>query len=241
VPPSGAPLPAASPSAVPPSPPPSSSAPLPVAPVVPAPAGSGENAAQQPIPPPGAALRFAPPRFYPLPAYALPPPQKHWYGWQTLIGLSISHSLAGVGTALLASGSEGFGVALIVVGSTGHAFTGPIVHWAHGHVARGFASLGITLGVPSSIIGIVIATGYAAEPNCRGDFCGLETVAIGFVSGWVASYLAPAVDVAALSYDELPVADNKKPLPKAGWRPVITGVVPLLGQGRTGLALAGQF
>ena len=123
---------------------------------------------------------------------------------------------------------------LIAIGSAGHLFTGPIVHWAHGHVVRGFASLGLTLGVPLSIIGIVIATGYAAEPNCRGGLCGVDTIFIGFISGWVASVLAPAVDIAALSYDEVsPLGPEKDKVPqRAGWRPVITGVVPLLGQGR---------
>jgi hypothetical protein len=170
-----------------------------------------------------------------------PPPQKRWYGWQTLIGLSISHTLAGAGGLVLAAEAPELGVALIITGSVGHGLTGPIVHWAHGHVARGFASLGITLGIPSSITAIVIATGLVTDSGCNGDFCGADAIYIGFLSGWIATVLAPAVDVAVLSYDELPGPGQDRTRPAAGFRPVITGVVPMLGEGRTGLALAGQF
>ena len=59
-----------------------------------------------------------------------------WYGWQTAIadGAAIAGGLV-TGNALVLAG--------------GFTVGAPIVHWAHGNVLRGFASLGVRVGAPA--------------------------------------------------------------------------------------------
>jgi hypothetical protein len=161
-------------------------------------------------------------------------PQKRWYGWQILIGLAISHTLIGLGAVAVAAEAPELGVTLIVTGSTGHVFMGPITHWVHGYGAKGWAAVGINVGVPISISATAFANGYAADPDCRGDFCGLGTLLVSVLAGWVAVGIAPAIDIATLAYHKGP---ETPPAPG----PKITGVVPMLGDKKTGLSIVGQF
>src|SRR5262245_14666089 len=90
---------------------------------------------------------------YAQPSATSPPPPPStdpaggevWYGWQTLIVGGISGAAAVVAIGL---GEDGSGVVLgAPVGLGGFVFGGPIVHWAHGRVGRGFAVLGMNVGV----------------------------------------------------------------------------------------------
>lgn len=67
-------------------------------------------------------------------------PAETWYGWQNI--LIDAASLAVMLSAL--SGES----ALLWTGIGTQAIGGPIVHWTHGQVGRGFASLGLRVGLP---------------------------------------------------------------------------------------------
>lgn len=82
------------------------------------------------------------------------PPAEVWYGWQPLIsdGAATASWLTAVAT------KEGSGV-LVIVGATAYLLGGAIVHWAHGSVGKGFASLGLRFVVP-------VVTGLAFLAAC---------------------------------------------------------------------------
>jgi hypothetical protein len=63
------------------------------------------------------------------------PKKSTWYGWQTLA------ADAGVVGATVATRN-----AYVFVG--GYSLAAPIVHWAHGNVIEGFASLALRIAVP---------------------------------------------------------------------------------------------
>ena len=115
----------------------------------------------------------------------------HWYGWQNLlVDGSVIVASAGLGAA---NGSAG-GVLL----GTGYLFGGPIVHWSHGQIGRGFASLGIRGGAPL----VFGALGYLAF---HGDSSGADLGGFfGFVLGFGFGALsAIVIDAAALAYEKV--------------------------------------
>jgi hypothetical protein len=115
-----------------------------------------------------------------------------WYGWQIILidGASLVVLLAGQGQSL-PSGLAGIG----------YVAGGPTVHFAHGHVGKGFGSAGLRLGLPfaGALLGLAIGAGQ----SCNGCELtpALEDFAIGLLLGLVA---APVIDVAWLAYDEEP-------------------------------------
>jgi hypothetical protein len=134
---------------------------------------------------------------------AAPPeaaPQRIWYGWQTLVtdgaGLALLFAGAGVYDAAGGSSSTGTtggttGLIVLLTGGVGLHLAAPIVHWAHGHVGIGLASLGLRIFLP-------LAGGYAVT---GGDLRN----ASGFVAGNLAGLAAcSTLDAAAFAYDEAP-------------------------------------
>lgn len=119
------------------------------------------------------------------------PAERRWYGWQILIPDLAGSLLSGIGAFVPGTG----GAALLITGSTVAFFGGPIVHWAHGHVGRGFASMfGLRLGLP--LAGGLVGFGLGSLGGSAGAALGL---------GLGASLLALTgiiVDIAALAYDE---------------------------------------
>jgi len=146
---------------------------------------------------------------------------KRWYGWQTLIGVIASDLVAIVGQ----------GSVVTYLGVAGHVFTGPIVHWAHGHVGQGFASLGLNAGLPlaGGLIGVVAGSGD-----------GLAALGYGAIGVLVGALAAPALDISLLSTETVDAPIE----PKKGARallPSSVAVVPMVDQNRVGLSLVGQF
>ncbi len=134
---------------------------------------------------------------------APPPTEEHWYGWQTLTtdGASLllliiagasSDALDGAG----AIGSLSLGTYLL---------GGPVVHFAHENVGRGFGSLALRGGLPI-VFGVV---GVQLE-NCQeGEwFCGLGGAVLGGLLGIVT---AITVDASLLSYESVPVKTTRLP------------------------------
>ena len=122
--------------------------------------------------------------------------RSHWYGWQNLVvdgGVLVAS--AGLGAA---NGSAG-GVLLV----TGYLFGGPIVHWSHGQIGRGFASFGIRVGAPL-VLGTLGYVAFSGDRTSNG-WAG----AIGFVLGFGFGVLsAIVIDAAALAYEKVETPDD---------------------------------
>jgi hypothetical protein len=153
----------------------------------------------------------------PLPWRTPPPvePSRRWYGWQTLIVDGVS-----IVTAVAASTPPSQVLLGMPIGGAGVLFGGPIVHWAHGHVGKGFASLGILFA--GSLVGgaIGVAVGCASGFAVRCSE-GLSWRMAGFLVGFpVGALVGSAFDVALLAYEK---RDSlSRPAPRAGsFLPVI--------------------
>ncbi|HVH48071.1 MAG TPA: hypothetical protein VM925_37315, partial [Labilithrix sp.] len=81
--------------------------------------------------------------------------------------------------ALLGTSAIGFGAgassksvfpALALVGMAGYGSAAPIVHWSHGQVGRGFASLGLRLAAPLFATGAYFGTRGVIQA-ARGGSC----------------------------------------------------------------------
>ncbi len=116
------------------------------------------------------------------------PPRKpgEWYGYQTLL---TDVAAAGMFGLAVKSGSSMFAVASV---ST-YVLGAPIVHFAHGHVGKGFGDLGLRLGLP--VGGALVGAGLAcAFGGCsgKGDFAGYAPAiggVLGAASGGVAAMI----------------------------------------------------
>lgn len=126
--------------------------------------------------------------------------EREWYGWQFLIvdGVSLALAVSTIGTGSVVQ----FGVA-----SGGFSFGAPIVHWAHGHLGRGFASLGLRLGLPITAIGITLVAGR-----------GYSSLLVGAVLVPTSIAAAITIDAAVLAYDSAPNARAPRGL---AWAPTL--------------------
>jgi hypothetical protein len=123
-------------------------------------------------------------------------PQKTWYGWQILL---IDGGATLTGIAAATSSNSTAGGALGVVALAAYMLGGPIVHWSHGNVGRGFASLGLRVALPT--VGLV-AAGVGAK-NDPGNGDGLAPgAAVGLLVVLPAGIIAAsAIDTSALAYE----------------------------------------
>jgi hypothetical protein len=155
------------------------------------------------------------------------PARREWYGGQTILADSLS-----VSTFVVGSGTSS--AALVSTGFLGYMLATPIVHWSHGHVGRGFASLGMRLGA-------VVGIGYGAMlyfqsmpseagSGSSGSSSGSSSGTIGLLlglGGVVALLAAPAID-ATTAYDEAPKTMGLR-------------AAPWISKGGGGLAVGGSF
>ncbi|MGH7435363.1 MAG: hypothetical protein ACRENE_06790 [Polyangiaceae bacterium] len=228
---------------------PSALPPLPALPPPPPPAV--EAAPTQPPPPseapPDTTPQAAPPappapRASP-PASPRPPPeepQRTWYGWQTLLVDGASFLILFAGTGLAGqTETRGEGQALAGLFLVGYLGGGPTVHWAHGHVGRGFGSLGLRVGLPmgGALLGLLAA---ASSPASNNGLTGIADIGLGFVLGIIA---APIVDAAWLAFDDEPQGEpqNARALPALRLTPIAG--VPRDASGRVAptLGVGGVF
>lgn len=170
------------------------------------------------------------PWYGPYAPYPMQPPEpdfvtkQRWYGWETLIGLAITDG------ALIAGGAALGSERSVLAGLILRPFVGPIVHWRHGHVGKGFGSLGLNVGAPFTL-------GFIGATTAGGGSCDNFDCLVGFSAGYfIGSIVAPIIDVAALSTERVTV-----PVEPDAFGVQSLTVVPILGKGRTGLGLAGQF
>ncbi|MBK7585538.1 MAG: hypothetical protein IPI67_35805 [Myxococcales bacterium] len=144
-------------------------------------------------------------------------PKRRWYGGQTLIADGASLGAIFAGGA--AESSE-----LAVFGLLGMFFAAPIVHAAHGHAGKPFASLGLRVGLP--IVGGFV--GCAADDS-DGMFGCLGGAAAGMFLGLVA---ASVLDASVIAYEDVPPQRAKR-TPAVG---VTASVVWLRDRGTLGVS-----
>jgi hypothetical protein len=197
-------------------------APPPATPIAPAPYSPGS------LPVGGAAPSPSPiPDYLYFPLVATPgmpgvqlmpqlPSKRVWYGWQTLLvfGGSLGVGLIG-GIGGGASGSDAVLLSGLSIGGGGFLLGGPVTHWVHGNVAKGFGSLGLNFGMP--VVGGALGAGLVCiSAGCDADqgidiFLG---VVVGGSLGLIASMI---LDVSVLSYENQPtkpVISRRAP----GWK-----------------------
>lgn len=140
-----------------------------------------------------------------------PVARRTWYGWQTLAADAATLStFVAVGVIGERGGSDEVAAPLSVIGVLGYEFAPGIVHFAHRHPGRGFASFGIRLGLP--LAGALL--GASVTSGCNGFLCEAGGAAVGSLVGVGG---AIAIDAAVFAYDD--------PLPDARAR---TSLVPLV-------------
>ena len=115
-----------------------------------------------------------------------PTRERYWYGWQTLIVDGSSLVVEGIGLGTLNTPT-------ITVGGLGFIFGAPIVHWSHGNVGFGFASLGLRL-----VGGLTADLGALLAPSGGG-------VTVSVVLGGVIEVTAIVLDAAVFGRGERPV------------------------------------
>lgn len=163
-----------------------------------------------------------PPGWVPLPPR--PKMKTVWYGWQSLIGIV-------AGDVLTFTGGVANAGALSYIGIAGHVLSGPIVHWTHGHVGKGFAALGLNVGVPLVGGGLGAVIGGASLGGLYGAI----------IFGGIGYFVGPILDLSILSTEQVP--DTTVTVPKGArlLMPTSLNLVPMLDQNRRGLMLVGQF
>ena len=117
---------------------------------------------------------------------------RHWYGWQTLIVDGMSILVVPV-VAAKADSSAGTGLAV-----GGYFLGGPIVHWAHGQVGKGFGSLGLRVGLP-----VAGALGGMLAARAASDCISYCSVAFGLIGGAFGVAAALVIDPAVLAYERV--------------------------------------
>jgi hypothetical protein len=143
----------------------------------------------------------------------LPPPKvRHWYGDQVLAcdGAALGLLLLAAATAAGNSNNDNFALpgTLLVGSGLTYLLGGPIVHFAHDEVGKGFGSLALRAGMPfalaivGGVAGLVAGGSASNGGNNDGALSGLLIGAgVGFGLGIVG---AIAIDAAALSEERIP-------------------------------------
>ncbi|MDC3961863.1 hypothetical protein [Polyangium jinanense] len=170
------------------------------------------------------AAEAAPPSYVVLPAEQ---PRKVWYGWQTL---TIAGASLGVGTVPAVF----FGVHVYAwpPALTGMVLSGPIVHWKHGRVGRGFAVLGMNLGITGTALGLSLPVGCIFE-KCDGFYFQYM-----LAMSYVGAAIGVGIDAAFLSTYEPPEPHTARRATS-----MVESLVPVIDvrPGHTVFGVAGAF
>lgn len=129
-------------------------------------------------------------------------PKKRWYGWQT-----IAADAGWIACAVLASEEDNGTLGNLAV--AGYFLGGPIVHWGHGHVGKGFASLGLRLA-PIGLLTLALIAYVAEDTEDEGLFHDPGPVSTTlFVAAALMVPGAMVIDAAALAYEEAEPEETK--------------------------------
>jgi hypothetical protein len=140
-----------------------------------------------------------------------PAHQESWYGWQTLM-LDGATVVGGIVLATSLRDKEGRpphpSIAIWTPSYVVGLFSGPIVHFAHGNVGKGFGSLGLRglagpMGVLPGLMGYCAATGGH-------DGCARAGALWGLTGGLA---VVSAIDAFALAYEPVESDTSSTPPP----------------------------
>jgi hypothetical protein len=146
------------------------------------------------------------------------PTEENWYGWKILTSAGAS---VVVPLAIVSVESSDLGaISALTVGIGGYFLGGPIVHWAHGSLWKGFASLGIN--VAGGLVGLA-GLGLSTQTDNLG-----AAIALGLGGFGVGIVGAILVDSFVLAYE--PVTEPEGTSFNIG-----------LSVGLNGLSVVGQF
>lgn len=152
---------------------------------------------------------------------------RKWYGWQNLImvGASDALILGSLSVAPLSRSSLAVGLGFVAAGC--RVGCGAIVHWAHGHVGRGFSSLLLNAGLPLATVGL----SFTLDD---------EDFALGLIlAGLIA---APGIDAGVLAFeDEVDVPRSELEARRSPLGIQSMAVLPILQKNQLGLSFVGQF
>ena len=169
-------------------------------------------AAPPPVPSPGVVVAQPPPPSAPPsppPPYAGAPLEREWYGWQGLILDAAAIGIFVGGWAADDGNIVGAGWFTYVLGA-------PITHWAHGNIGKGFADMGLRIGVP--VAGFLVGGlfGFGAGEGGSGAFRNFGAHSNGPVVGAVVGGALGTVAMSAL--DALVFGYTKaRPVERASW------------------------
>jgi hypothetical protein len=129
-------------------------------------------------------------------------PQRRWYGWQTLISDGLAIGTVAYAIASADDGEEGDSDAhLFIAGELTYFLGPPTIHWAHGHVGKGFGSLAIRLG--SAVVAII---GAIQDMSVLGD--GDSDPPNGLmVAGALGMIAAIPLDAAVIANEDVPAQE----------------------------------
>lgn len=232
---SSPPAPARSPQAAPGSAPPAPADSSPSTPASSSPPAPGSAPLAPTARPLASNSRVPPPPYRPYIFRPIAPaPEEYWYGWQTLI----IHGVAATSVLLALPATSGQAAPALVPIAIGTAtFGGPIVHWAHGKVGTGFASLGLTLGLTlgGALFGGSVGAIMEMVSDGRGRDSGLGFLIGAIMGAPFGAAGAFAIDLSVLSFTEVEPPSRPRPPPVS-----MLPLVRIDGE-RTVMGLAGTF
>lgn len=148
-----------------------------------------------------------------------------WYGWQVLLADVVGGTLSIAGAIENESG-------LVIAGGAVQLIGPPTIHWLHGRVGVGFASLGLRVGGP--LVGGLAAAGIQVAAGYNIDWIG---VGLGASAG---ALIAAVVDVAALSHERISRPQTAlRTHRRSAWERVVPGMS--FGVGGAAITLQGVF
>lgn len=125
-------------------------------------------------------------------------PITRWYGYQTLIadGLATASWTAAIVVSASSDRHTEAPGTLLGIGFATYMVGAPVIHFVHRHVAVGFLSMGLRLGLPLAGAGLALVT-----CSDGGDYACLGPAFLGFTAGLT---IPIVLDASVFSYDKRP-------------------------------------
>jgi hypothetical protein len=203
----------------------------------PAPASSADPRFQSPVATHSLGPRSTVVATFAPPALAKPARKEvnHWYGWQSLIADGASLAIGVSGGVMDLRATTPLSSALLYSSFVGYLLGAPAVHWGHEQIEKGFASIGLRVGLPLAGFFIPYAVGprcFAGSEGDNGSLACLPYMVGGVIVGAVA---AVAIDDAVLAYDTPAKGDHRAALSSR------LSIAPYVTSNQRGLVLRGAF